>query len=339
MSALGLTMFLGESIEGFTPADKRRRRLLDVGGRVIGHSEQGREIIGVTAGRGPVRVSLVAGAHSDEPTGTETLLRLAENVCQHAAAAEVCTFVIVPHVNPDGEAANRTWIDAWPDPLAHLSERQREQPGRDVEFAYPDGRIENQAVSNFLREHGPYDLHLSLHGMSAATGAWHLIERSWVDRTADLCREYAAAVVAADLPLFDWDRGGEKGFHYIEPGFATTPTGRAMREHFRDQGDEPTAARFRDSSMEFVQSLGGDPLCMVTELPLWIVSGPLEETEAGVPHNFHAFREALQTMDLDGFSVQPAPIHVQSRLQMRAIELGIDTVQQVDRHTRTVTGS
>ncbi|MEL7363533.1 MAG: M14 family zinc carboxypeptidase, partial [Bacteroidota bacterium] len=40
---------------------------------VIGQSEQGRPIAGVTLGHGPRTVTLVAGAHADEPVGPETL--------------------------------------------------------------------------------------------------------------------------------------------------------------------------------------------------------------------------------------------------------------------------
>ncbi len=322
----------GESIEHFTPAEQREQRLADAGGRVIGHTAQGRPIWGVVAGDGPLVVSLLAGSHSDEPVGSETLLRLVEGLSGAAGglaasrAASACTFVVVPHVNPDGEAANRDWIDAWPDPIPFYTGRFREKPGRDVEFAYPDGRVENAIVSAFLREHGPYDLHLSLHGMAAATGVWHLIEQSWIDRSAELRQAYAQAVVRAGLGLFDWDRGGEKGFAYIGPGFSTTPTGAAMRAYFNGQDDPNTAAMFGDSSMEHVRSLGGDPLCMVTEVPLWEVNGPHEESEPGVPRNYLAFRSALDEMDLDGFEVRGVPIDVQVRLQLTAIELGVRTV-------------
>ena len=67
------------------------------------------------------------------------------------------------------------------------------------------------------------------------------------------------------------DRNGEKGFQYIGPGFTTTPEGQAMRAYFKSIGDEQTVSLFRDSSMEFVRKLGGDPLCLVTEIPLFYV--------------------------------------------------------------------
>ena len=44
-----------------------------------------------------------------------------------------------------------------------------------------------------------------------------------------------------------------------------------MRAFFEARDDKETAALFRSSSMEYVRSLGGDPLCYVTELPLFLV--------------------------------------------------------------------
>ena len=253
----------------------------------IGSSEEGRPIHGFVLGSGPKRVSLVAGAHADEPIGSITLGRLVER--------PDCTFFVVPDVNPDGAARNRAWFDRWPDLAAYREHRLREPPGRDVEFGYPDMRPENEAVSAFLREHGPYDLHMSLHGMGEADGALLLVDKRWVDRTGPLRAAYAEALRAAGLPLLDFDRHGEKGFTYLGPGFWTTPESAAMRAFFMERDDPETARLFHRNSMEFVRSLGGDPLCLVTEIPLFI----------------------------DGNAVE---IETAVRLQLQALELGLDAV-------------
>jgi hypothetical protein len=203
------------------------------------------------------------------------------------------TFYIVPHVNPDGEANNRAWIERWPDPLAYLKHTVRELPGRDVEFGYPAMRVENACVSKWLGERGPFGLHMSLHGMGVAEGAMLLIERHWIDRTPELRARYREALGAAGVGLHDHDRKGDKGFIYIEPGFTTTPEGTAMREYFLAQNDATMAGMFHSSSMEFVRSLGGDPLCMVTELPLFELTGGLEDHQPGVPSTYLKFKEML----------------------------------------------
>ena len=299
----------------------------------------------MVVGAGRRKVSLIAGNHADEPVGAETLWRLAEFLASASPQAQTLTdqftFVIVPQVNPDGEAVNRPWVDEWPNPLAYVQHAVREPPGRDVEFGYPDMRPENEAVAQFLRNHGPFDLHMSLHSMAVADGGLLLIERHWVDRTVQLRRQYAEALSDANLRLFDHDRKGEKGFRYIEPGFNTTPEGTAMRQHFTSLGDPATAALFHQSSMEYVRSLGGDPLCLVTELPLFVLTGQVGQPQPGVPTTYLKFRELLPQLRLKvergdpldaivelvaPFGLQPLALDTAVRLQLRALELGLATI-------------
>ena len=297
--------------------------------RVIGESEEGRPIAGITLGTGPARVSLIAGCHADEPVGPETLRALVAGVLMRRADFDgllrATTLCVVPHANPDGEARNRPWIERWSeeDPEATLGAYVRhvvrEPPGRDVEFGFPAMRPENRAVAAFLAGHGPqtggpqtggpFALHASLHGMAFSEGAMLLVERAWAgeggapDRTAHLRAAFAAAAHAAGLRLHDHDRGGEKGFAYLGAGFTTTPEGAAMRRHFEAAGDPATAALFGNSSMEFVRALGtpgadgpadGDPgaLALVTELPLFVVPHD-PASPPGVPAGYLAFRAAL----------------------------------------------
>ncbi len=77
--------------------------------------------------------------------------------------------------------------------------------------------------------------------------------------------------------MHDVERNGEKGFVRLGRGFTTRPDSRHMRKHFLELGDEETASRFRPSSMETVRSLGGDPLTLVSEMPLFITPGVGEE--------------------------------------------------------------
>jgi len=196
----------------------------------IGASGEGRALDGFVLGRGERTAMLLAGAHADEPVGPETLRVLVRELPRRRPdLLELWRFVVVPHVNPDGEARNRPWIERWPDPEAFRSGMVREPPGRDVEFGYPDLRPENIAVANFLAGHAPAELHMSLHGMAHAPGALLLIERTWAFRTQPLRDAWAAAARAEGLGLLDRNRKGEKGFFYLEPGFWTTPEGTAMR--------------------------------------------------------------------------------------------------------------
>jgi len=306
----------------------------------LGASEEGTPLYGIRLGTGDRPVSLIAGNHADEPVGPETLrsfvLNALENREEVTPLLRRFQFVVVPHTNPDGEARNRRWMEAWPDPKAYLRHAVRELPGRDLEYGYPDMRPENKHVADFLRAHGPFAMHASLHGMSAGEGAMLLINRPWTFRTQALRDQCVQAAAAEGLRMHDHNRKGEKGFFWIEPGFQTTPRGDAMRTYFHAQNDPDTARKFHDSSMEFVMGLGGDPLALVTEIPLFLVEN--ETPTPGHPDRYLALRERLPEVKarlergeevdelLAPFNLQPIPLKTGMRLQLRALELGLETV-------------
>lgn len=263
-------------------------------GRELGRSREDRPLSGVRVeGRGR-RVSLVGGCHADEPIGPRFLGHLVAALRAGVDLAPLpadLDWWIVPHANPDGAARNATW--QFPqgandphefDPCAVLAGAVRELPGDDVEFGFPrwsgdaGARPENRAIARWWRSAGgPFAMHASLHGMLVAGGPWFLIDRAWVDRTAGLRDLLLERVAALGHRPHDVERHGEKGFDRIERGFATRPDSVSMRAHFLALGDENIAERFRPSSMEFVRSLGGDPLTLVSEVPLLVARDVGEE--------------------------------------------------------------
>jgi hypothetical protein len=309
----------------------------------IGKSEERRPIYGAILGNGPQSVSLIAGSHSDEPVGPETLRTLISHIDileeTNPELFDRFTFLVIPHINPDGEAENWKWIKDWPDLHSFIRHAYRELPGRDLEFGYPEMRVENRVVSSFLRQHAPVDLHMSLHGMAFSEGVMLLIDRHWIDRTKTLRNKFIEFVGQRDLPLHDHDRGGEKGFKYIGPGFTTTPEGRAMKKHFMEQGDPNTAVKFHLSSMEYVRTFGGDPLCLVTELPLFLVHFAGDRpTKRGIPEAYLEWKNKFPLLraklDRDE-SIENVlqPFHIQSlslltaiNIQLRTIELALQTI-------------
>ncbi len=253
-------------------------------GEEIGRSREGRPILAYTIGSGPLRVSLIGGCHADEPVGPRFLDRLVRYLAGPAGAQlrGTATWSVIPHINPDGALGNAAWQTPGADRydfVAYLRHRVRELPGDDIEFGFPSGgvdpgaRPENRAAWDFWRAGAPYHLHVSMHGMSVAGGPYFLVERSWWPRCGEMAAELTRDVEDAGYTLHDVERHGEKGFHRLAPGFCSRPDSRAMRRHFLDLGDSQTAARFRPSSMEAVRALGGDPLTLVTEMPLFITPG------------------------------------------------------------------
>ncbi len=315
----------------------------------LGASRQGRDIVGYRIGTGRRQVSLIAGCHADEPVGPAMLDRLAAWLLAQPASTPLLaelTWLLVPHVNPDGEARNRRWTrevfakNGAVDPGRYLRGAVREAPGDDVEFGFPrdaadaGARPENRAVAGFLRSGAPFALHASFHGMSFAAGPWFLIEAAWIDRTADLRERLRRRVRELGYRLHDVDRRGEKGFHRIDEGFTTRPDSRAMAAHFEALGDPATAALFRPSSMEFVRSLGGDPLTLVSEMPLFLV--PEEHYVAPEGGGGAVVRPAVVgelTADFDPDRIRERavergivamPTRDQMRLQLEFLQAGLE---------------
>jgi Zinc carboxypeptidase. len=204
--------------------------------RELGPSEDGTMLYGAVVGTGPITVSLIAGNHADEPVGPETLRSFLINGLARRDDMESVLrrfqFVVVPHTNPDGEARNRAWMEAWPDLEAYLKEAVRENPGRDMEYGFPDMRPENTHVSAFLREHGPFDLHASLHGMSAGEGAMLLINRPWTFRTQSLRDDFASAAAGEGYPCTTTTGKGRRdssgSSRVSRPPRVATPCGRTF---------------------------------------------------------------------------------------------------------------
>jgi len=302
-------------------------------GTVIGRSRRGRPLLGFRFGRGDRAVSLIGGAHADEPVGPEMLRRLVGFLGGLPPTDPLLaqwSWHVVPHINPDGAAVNAGWasstlpvLDHRGDPdrgyrfSSYFESAVREAPGDDLEFGFPRGmeteddrgaRPEALAVAAFLRAGAPFVLHGSFHSMAFGAGPWFLLEPAWIDRTARLRDRLRAHVRGLGYRLHDVDRQGEKGFRRIDEGFCTRPDSGAMRRYFLDR-DEPTmAARFRPSSMEFVRSLGGDPLTLVSEMPLFLV--PVT-TQPGGSEGFGEERPPLP-MDLSSrrrFSAWALRVH------------------------------
>jgi hypothetical protein len=267
---------------------------------LLGQSEEGRKIWAFKLGHGPSKISLLAGCHSDEPLGPEMLRRLVKEFHDHQDQLnevwERYTFYILPHINPDGEKRNVKWMKDWPNFEAYLSSAFREPPGRDVEFGFPKMRRENELWSNWLEAEGPFQLHISFHGMGYSEGNMLLIEKHWIDRTQKLRKAFEEKSLQAGYLMHDHDREGDKGFLYISPGFTTTPEGVAMKEHFVKAGDSEMAEKFHLSSMEWIRSLGGDPRCLVTELPLFCIQ-KREGRQKGLPVHHLSLKEARKKSD------------------------------------------
>ncbi len=264
---------------------------------------------------------------------------------------------IVPHINPDGAVRNSGWHDGdravGPadvyDPVRYFAEVVRELPGDDLEFGFPRSpadtaaRPESRAVMEWWTSaEGPFDLHATLHGIALAAGPWFLLEPGWLDRVEHLKRCCAEEAHRLGYTLHDVEREGEKGFSRVEPGFCTRPNSTAMQDHFLALGDPETADRFRPSSMEAIRSLGGDPLTLVSEMPLFITPGvgvtlgPPDPVGEAWKERRTRWQLALLgprgeevSAEIASSGLTPMPILDQMRLQWRLVSAGLEQVQSV----------
>ncbi|MFW5872730.1 MAG: M14 family zinc carboxypeptidase [bacterium] len=251
--------------------------------RVLGLSKAAHPIYGYIYGSGNLNVSLIAGAHADEPTGPRLLYHLVNYLVkqkpQHPLLQNF-TWYIIPHINPDAENKNLSWYsyqDELYDLANYLQFVVREKPGEDIEWGFPDRetaalRPENQAVYDFWQiNRDGFDLHASLHSMGKSFGPWFLIDEDWVDRSTHIQKVCKEETHKMGYQLFDVDRKGEKGFTRINAGFATKPNSQAMKLFFLQRDEPGMADKFHASSMESIKTLGGNPLTIVSEMPLFIL--------------------------------------------------------------------
>lgn len=251
--------------------------------QLIGHSEAGRPIHAYRMGpKDRPLVSIVAGAHPDEPAGPLAAMQLAHRY-QESPLLQAVQLAVVPHLDVDGSHEQIPWLAAYDeliDPLLFLEHRLRRLPGADREFAWPGapwgGTVlqENLAADAFFNACGPAIAHLSLHGMAIAEGAWFLLDQHLI-RDSQLWQNLRHVAQSVELPLHESVRHGDKGFRRAGLGFCTIPSGAAMRRWALQ-----TEPRFKDSfgysSMEAAsrraQAQGAPPpLCAVSEFPLFAV--------------------------------------------------------------------
>ncbi|UCG50885.1 MAG: NUDIX domain-containing protein [Candidatus Latescibacterota bacterium] len=322
-------------------------------GTELGRSREGRPVIGYRFGGGPIKISLLAGCHADEPVGPVLLERFVRYLAGAASHSELLSrfeWWIVPDINPDGAERNKAWRaragDHY-DIVSYLRHVVREPPGDDVEFAFPrdeddhDARPENRAVYDWWRSApSTFSLHVSLHGMAVGGGPWFLIDPDWIGRCGvvkEFCRDAAGRLGYA---LHDVQRNGEKGFVRIDRGFCTRPNSNAMAEYFRNLGDTDTASRFRPSSMETIRSFGGDPLTLVSEVPLFVLPGVGETIEPDDPvakrwrEQITGWQERLRdasafndvSREIRASDIRPIPIRDQMLLQWTLIQSGVEQI-------------
>src|SRR5437764_8107433 len=141
--------------------------------RELGHSRQGRRISCYTIAGGRRTSIWCAGPHANEVIGANSVVYLAERLCEDDAlrARLGWTTVIVPCIDPDGAALNEGWLagpftprayhrnfyrppgDEWPEADMPLSYKNLERP-----TTLPEGVILRDLIDE-LKPDFMYALH------------------------------------------------------------------------------------------------------------------------------------------------------------------------------------
>ena len=111
-----------------------------------------------------------------------------------------------------------------------------------------------------------------------------------------------------------------------------------MRAHFEGQRKLNTAKLFKESSMEFVRALGGDPLCLVTEFPLFLITNRPDNEPPGEPKTYlklkahlpAAQRTANANQSIDWFKERYGLESIKNtdaiRMQLEVIDIGLAAI-------------
>jgi len=177
-----------------------------------------------------------------------------------------------------------------------LTKRRRAAPGEDREFGYgpPDSdpldphvafHPECRSIAAFLsdtaRAWGGFDAMIALHSMGAAAGHLTLLRTTKDEPLAPwelTMRSIARASALTGLGLHAEDRGGEKGFARLAPGFQSTPTLAAMTRDLRLEDGAPFT--MMSPSMEWIDQRANQ--VMVTEAPAFLCRALNDGSESRV---------------------------------------------------------
>ncbi|MFF1295935.1 MULTISPECIES: M14 family zinc carboxypeptidase [unclassified Streptomyces] len=225
--------------------------------RVVGRSRAGRPLHLLSVGHARRAVLVVAGAHSNEPTGGATLLDVAERVLNERELGFGTSWHFLLCADPDGASLHRT-----PAPrslfdyhLGFFRPAGHEQPEWSPAVLPPD-RLppETRALTGVIDELRPY-LQVTLHGTD--------LGGSWVQLTKDipgLAEPFAKSAAELNIPV---ERGASDaaGWPASGPGVHVMPAPGAGAAYPSMPDDA------RNSTWYHAHRYGG--LTAIVEVPMW----------------------------------------------------------------------
>ncbi|PWI14668.1 3-hydroxyacyl-CoA dehydrogenase [Streptomyces sp. Act143] len=258
--------------------------------REVGRSRAGRPLLLLSVGHAERAVLVVAGAHSNEPTGGATLLSVAERVVREGELRADTSWHFLLCADPDGASLHVT-----PAPR-NLFEYHRgffrpaghEQPEWSPAVLPPD-RLppETRALTGVIDELRPY-LQVTLHGTE--------LGGSWVQLTKDipgLAEPFAKSAAEHNIPV-ETGASDAAGWPASGPGVHVMPAPGAGAAYPSMPDDA------RNSTWYHAHRYGG--LTAIVEVPMWasdLVDDPVPHPDPAVALRRLARRLLLDTHEVE----------------------------------------
>ncbi|QKZ24728.1 M14 family zinc carboxypeptidase [Streptomyces chartreusis] len=258
--------------------------------RQVGISRAGRPLHLLSVGHARRAVLVVAGAHSNEPTGGPTLLAVAERVLRERELRADVSWHFLLCADPDGASlhvtpAPRTLFDYH---RGFFRPAAPEQPEW-APAALPPDRLppETRALTGVIDELRPY-LQVTLHGTD--------LGGSWVQLTKDvpgLAEPFAKSAAELHIPV-ETGASDAAGWPASGPGVHVMPAPGAGAAYPSMPDDA------RSSTWYHVHRYGG--LTAVVEVPMW--ASDLVDDPAPHPDPARAMRRLAGRLRRDALEVE-----------------------------------
>ncbi|MGN9757829.1 M14 family zinc carboxypeptidase [Streptomyces sp. SD31] len=258
--------------------------------RQVGASRAGRPLHLLSIGHARRAVLVVAGAHSNEPTGSSTLLAVAERVLHERELRADTSWHFLLCADPDGASlhitpAPRSLFDYH---LGFYRPAAPEQPEW-APAALPPDRLppETRALTRVIDELRPY-LQVTLHGTD--------LGGSWVQLTKDvpgLAEPFAKSAAQLHIPV-ETGASDAAGWPAAGPGVHVMPAPGAGAAYPSMPDDA------RSSTWYHVHRYGG--LTAVVEVPMW--ASDLVDDPAPHPDPAGAMRRLAARLRRDALEVE-----------------------------------
>lgn len=257
--------------------------------RQVGVSRAGRALHLLSVGHAPRAVLVVAGAHANEPTGSCTVLSLAERVLAERELRADTSWHFLLCVDPDGASLHVTPAPSslYDYHLGFFRPAAEEQPEWSPSVL-PAHRLppETRALTGVIDELRPY-LQVTLHGTE--------LGGSWVQLTKDipgLAEPFAKSAAQLHIPV-ETGASDAAGWAASGPGVHVMPALGAGAAYPSMPDDA------RHSTWYATHRYGG--LTAVVEVPMW--ASDLVDDPAPHPAPAAAIRRVAHRLLRDAFEV------------------------------------